>query len=152
MNKKTVRIVALVLLGVLLATLPGLVGCGKGVSQKDYDAVAAELAATQEQVTSLQAQLDIPVFQGLALASLEDSICHLSWIAATDNDTEQASIRYDVFDSEKPGVENYDFSNPVASIVGATHIDVSGLDATTPQYFIVRAVDQDGTSDQNTIE
>ena len=152
MSKKLIRIVALVLLGVLLATLPGLVGCGKGVSQKDYDALAAELTAAQQQVTSLQAQLDIPVFQGLALASLEDSICHLSWIAATDNDTEQASIKYDVFQSQKPGIENYDFSNPISFIVGATSIDVSGLDATTPQYFIVQAVDQDGTSDQNTIE
>jgi protein-tyrosine phosphatase len=173
MSKKTVRIAVLVLLGVLLAILPGLVGCGEGVSQKEYDALAAELAATREQVTglqaqydalaaelaaaqqqvaSLQAQLDIPVFQGLALVSLEDGVYHLSWIAATDNDTGQASIRYDVFESEQPGVENYDFPNPVASIVGATSIGVSGLDVTSPHYFIVRAVDRDGTSDQNTIE
>lgn len=164
--RNRIKLVMMVTLSLVLLTAGVLGGCAEGVSQENYDAVVAELAATQEQVTSLeaelaaaqelltslQAQLDIPVFQGLASASLEDGIYHLSWTAATDNDTEQASIRYDVFETENPGIENYDFLNPISSIVGATSIDITSLDTTTRHYFIVQAVDQDGTSDQNTIE
>jgi len=93
-----------------------------------------------------------PVFGGLASVTLQDGVFSLSWVAATDDNTEQASILYEVFETQISGIENYDFLNPVASTVGAISIDVSGLDTTKRHYFIVRARDGQNNSEENAIE
>jgi len=93
-----------------------------------------------------------PVFGGLASDTLQDGVFSLSWVAATDDNTEQASILYEVFETQISGIENYDFLNPVASTVGAISIDVSGLDTTKRHYFIVRARDGQNNSEENAIE
>lgn len=94
----------------------------------------------------------LPAFNGLTSVSLQNDVYHLSWELAIDDQTEQDSIIYEIFESDSAGIENYDFLNPVTSVVGAASIDVSGLDMSSRHYFIVRASDDDGNSDQNTIE
>ncbi|MFC2000713.1 tyrosine-protein phosphatase [Chloroflexota bacterium] len=96
----------------------------------------------------------VPRFAGLASVRLENGTYQLSWAAASHDHTDPASIQYGVFISESPGPENYDFVNPVASVVGATSIsiDAGRLDTTKRHYFIVRAWSKEGMSDLNTIE
>lgn len=93
-----------------------------------------------------------PTFEGLASVSLQDGVYHLSWEAAVDDQTDQSSITYEVFEAKRAGGENYDFLNPLTSTVGSTSIDVPDLDTSSRHYFIIRAQDEEGNTNQNTIE
>jgi hypothetical protein len=75
----------------------------------------------------------------------------LSWKPATDNVTPGAKIVYDVFESSSHGAERY--SKPSwTSDPGATGFKTPGLASHGSFYFVVRARDQAGNEDQNTVE
>jgi len=95
-----------------------------------------------------------PRFAGLASVRLENGAYQLSWSAASHDHTDPAAITYEMFATENPGTENYDFRNPITSTVGATSIsiDASRLDTVKHYHFIARARGKDSISDQNTIE
>ena len=93
-----------------------------------------------------------PTFAGLVSVSLQDDIYHLSWEPAVDDQTDQDSIMYEIFEAENAGVGNYDFLSPLTSIEGSTSIDIPDLDTASRHYFIVRAQDDEENTDQNTIE
>ncbi|MBM4462275.1 MAG: hypothetical protein FJ012_02920 [Chloroflexi bacterium] len=92
-----------------------------------------------------------PTFDGLASVTFttSDNVYHLSWLAATDDHTPQSEITYRIFASTAPEVSSYDFSTSIASTVGATSLDITGLDSPQRYFFIVRAVDEQGLSDGN---
>jgi protein tyrosine/serine phosphatase len=92
-----------------------------------------------------------PTFDGLASVTFttSDNVYHLSWPVAIDDRTPQSEITYSIFASTVSEVSKYDFSTPVASTVGATSIDIAGLDSLQRYFFIVRAVDEEGLSDGN---
>jgi hypothetical protein len=76
---------------------------------------------------------------------------HLSWDPATDNLTPSRRIVYDVYQAMTSGGE--DFSTPTyTSPAGATSFDTPPLRADVTFYFVVRARDQAGNSDSNTVE
>ena len=92
-----------------------------------------------------------PVFSGLSSASkLSDVAVTLAWVKATDNLTPQYSIKYLVFQSTTS--LEYSFSSPVTTVLGIDHIIVTGLTPNTPYYFTVRAQDEAGNTDNNTVE
>jgi hypothetical protein len=73
----------------------------------------------------------------------------LVWTAATDPVTPSSQILYDVYYSTTPGGE--DFTHPSwTSPPGATTLTVAV--APSAAYFVVRARDQAGLEDQNTVE
>jgi protein-tyrosine phosphatase len=109
--------------------------------------LAFPLLAIQAQTESVT-----PAFAGLASVRLENDVFYLSWTVSVDDATDPSRLRYDVFASEIPGVENYDFRNPIASATGVVSVGIAGLDPTKRHYFIVRACDEDENCDQNTIE
>ena len=75
----------------------------------------------------------------------------LRWDAATDNVSPAKKIAYDVYQAEKSGEE--DFSGPTYSTpAGATSFATSPLPTGTYFYFVVRARDQAGNRDANTVE
>lgn len=92
-----------------------------------------------------------PKFSGLASVTRNTTtnVYSLNWPAATDDRTSQAQIKYNVFASTVPNFWEYNFSAPVASVVGATSVDVSGLDPLQRYFFMVRAVDSSGLNDWN---
>jgi len=73
----------------------------------------------------------------------------LTWKAATDDVTPSSQIVYDVFYATHPGGE--DFSHPTwTTSPGVTSFKTPPLHE--PSYFVVRARDQAGNEDQNTVE
>lgn len=73
----------------------------------------------------------------------------LTWNAATDPVTPSSQIVYDIFFSHTSGGE--DFSHPTwTTAPGVTSFQTPPVDE--PAYFVVRARDQAGNEDQNTVE
>lgn len=101
-----------------------------------------------------------PVFAGLVSAETctpgpvrpgEQTPYHLAWKAAHDNVTPRSQIVYDIFMSMTSGGE--DFSKPNwTSKPGATTFTTPDLPSVKPLYFVVRARDQAGRQDHNTVQ
>src|SRR5438093_7869972 len=101
-----------------------------------------------------------PVFAGLKSATTcvpgpigggRTASYTLSWDPATDNRSPSQRIVYDVYQAAKPGTE--DFSTPTYTTpAGATSFTTPPLPTDTYFYFVVRARDQAGNSDSNTVE
>lgn len=92
-----------------------------------------------------------PTFAGAAHATAGTKSVQLSWSAATDNATSQSQLVYLIYQSSTPGAENLatpSYTTPA----GATTFTVSQLADATPYYFIVRAQDQAGNVDANSVE
>ena len=75
----------------------------------------------------------------------------LRWDAATDNVSPSSRIVYLVYQANAPGSE--DFSTPTyTTAAGVTSFATPPLPADKPVYFVVRARDQAGNIDRNTVE
>lgn len=75
----------------------------------------------------------------------------LRWDAASDKVSPSGTIVYLVYQANAPGSE--DFSTPTyTTAAGATSFATPPLPADKPVYFVVRAQDQAGNIDRNTVE
>jgi hypothetical protein len=75
----------------------------------------------------------------------------LTWQAATDNVTPSNEIVYDVYESATSGGENY--SQPTwTTAPGVTTFKTPGMPSHGTFFFVVRARDQAGNEDHNTVE
>jgi hypothetical protein len=75
----------------------------------------------------------------------------LTWDAATDSVSPSSTIVYLVYQANAPGSE--DFSTPTyTTAAGVTSFATPPLPAEKPVYFVVRAQDQAGNIDRNTVE
>jgi hypothetical protein len=75
----------------------------------------------------------------------------LSWTAASDDRTPSSQIVYDVYLASTAGAE--DFSTPTwTTPPGVTSFRTPGLPSHGTAYFVVRARDQAGNEDGNTVE
>ena len=76
---------------------------------------------------------------------------HLTWQAATDKVSPSSAITYQIYQAGASGGE--DFSTPTyATAPGATSFDTPPLPTDQTFYFVVRATDEAGNTDSNTIE
>jgi hypothetical protein len=76
---------------------------------------------------------------------------HLSWDPATDNRTRSRWIVYYIYQATKPGGE--DFTQPTYwTPPGYTSFETDPLPVDQTFYFVVRAKDQAGNIDSNTVE
>ena len=101
-----------------------------------------------------------PIFAGLKSATTcipgpmtmgETTSYYLQWEAATDRGTPSSKIVYNVYQATKAGGE--DFSNPTYTTApGVTSFDTPQLPSDKTFYFVVRARDQAGNEDSNTVE
>jgi hypothetical protein len=101
-----------------------------------------------------------PTFSGLKSATTcipgpigegRTSSYHLSWEAATDDVTPSSKIIYNVYQATTAGGEN--FSQPTYTTpAGVTSFDTPQLPTGKTFYFVVRARDQAGNEDSNTVE
>ncbi len=93
-----------------------------------------------------------PTFAGLSTATVAgDGSIALAWDPASDNDTKPTSIAYAVYVANAPGGE--DFSTPYSyTPAGASGAALSNITPGQPYYWVVRAVDQAGNEDSNTVE
>ncbi|MBI2061664.1 MAG: hypothetical protein HYT87_18140 [Nitrospirae bacterium] len=104
--------------------------------------------------TGCQVQKDTtpPKFTGLATATaISTSEIELSWEPATDDTTPPERIVYDLCQSTAPG-KCSEFSDLQTTPPGAFDFTVSGLNQGTRYYLVVRARDEAGNLDDNTVE
>jgi hypothetical protein len=80
----------------------------------------------------------------------EQRVIQLAWIPATDPATASSKIVYDIYYSPTSGGENYSTPNWTTA-PGATGFTVD-LPGIGPAYFVVRARDQAGREDHNTVQ
>ncbi len=93
-----------------------------------------------------------PVFAGLSsVTALAENSMQLSWSPATDNRSVSGNIVYLIYMATSSGGQNFSSPNFTTS-VGATSYTVTGLDTSTPYFFVVRARDEAGNVDQNILE
>jgi hypothetical protein len=76
---------------------------------------------------------------------------NLSWDPANDDRTPTRRIVYDIYQAETAGGENYSAPTYTTS-PGATSFTTPPLPSDKYFYFVVRARDQAGNSDSNTVE
>jgi hypothetical protein len=122
--------------------------------------VAAVLLVISAPVEAKRKDHTAPTFAGLKSATTcipgpvgggRTTSYHLSWDPATDNLTPSNRIVYDVYQATTAGGE--DFSTPTyTTSAGATSFDTPQLATDKSFYFVVRARDQAGNSDSNTVE
>ena len=101
-----------------------------------------------------------PIFAGLKSATTcipgpiamgETTSYYLQWEAATDRGTPSSKIVYNVYQATTAGGE--DFSEPTYTTApGVTSFDTPQLPSEKYFYFVVRARDNAGNEDSNTIE
>jgi hypothetical protein len=92
-----------------------------------------------------------PKFAGLATATANGPKATLTWTAATDDVTAPAQIVYLLYVAEKSGAQNFAMPNATTQ-AGATNVEVSGLKPATEYFIVVRAKDEAGNIDTNTVE
>lgn len=94
-----------------------------------------------------------PVFAGVTgIKNVTGSSVELEWAAATDDKSPASAIVYDVYQATSPGGQNYANAPAASSAAGATSVVVTGLSPRTHYYFVVRARDQAGNRDSNTVD
>jgi len=95
---------------------------------------------------------DPPTFGGLGSATAVSSTeIGLQWSAATDNVTPSSNIVYLIYMATTSGGQS--FVTPTATTApGATTYTLAGLSPNTMYYIVVRARDEAGNTDANTVE
>jgi hypothetical protein len=93
-----------------------------------------------------------PAYDGVLIAEAQSATqIRLAWDLASDDQTPQGSIVYDVYQSLVLG--DYNFNTPVqTSSPGEAFTFVNGLDPETEYFFVVRARDISGNQDSNLVQ
>jgi len=110
----------------------------------NIDGNIVEYSATQDIIA--------PTFGGSGpVTAVSTTGIDLAWTAATDDETASLGIEYLIYVSLSSSGQ--DFSSPnFVTTPGATTYSVTGLSPTTDYYFVVRARDEAGNVDSNTVE
>jgi hypothetical protein len=91
-----------------------------------------------------------PTFTGVtSVTNVTANNVDLNWTAATDDQTAQADIVYDVYESTASKGENFTAPAKVSSAAGATSVTLTNLPPSTTLYWVVRARDKAGNVDKN---
>jgi hypothetical protein len=109
---------------------------------------------TTERSATTAADTTAPSFAGVTnISGITASTVNLSWAAATDNVTPQASLLYDVcVTTVNGGCNNASFAVHSTSAAGATSKTVTGLTPLTLYYFVVRARDAVGNRGTSNVQ
>jgi hypothetical protein len=92
-----------------------------------------------------------PVFGGIVRAEPWQATIKLYWAPATDNISEQANIRYNIYQALATNAQ--DFSTPTFTTNPAViAFVVPNTAPNTRYYYVVRALDSAGNEDGNTIQ
>lgn len=96
-----------------------------------------------------------PVFGGIESAEILDvGTARLTWSPAEDPGHPEAPIAYDIFHATSPGGEDFAVASALETVTDETEVVIENLHpgAGLHHYFVVRARDEIGNSDQNTKE
>ncbi len=115
--------------------------------------IAAGAAPSCPTDPALCSDANAPTFGGLTGASLTTpTAAHLCWTAGSDDVTAPGALRYDVYEADLPGGQSFSQPPRTTSPAGATCLDRIGLTPGQPYCWVVRARDDAGNRDANTVE
>jgi hypothetical protein len=124
---------------------PGTLGLDGG----DVDRIADWIAAGAPGCSEPDERA--PAFAGASAAMGLASAIRVEWSPAADEATSAADIVYLVYEAEAPGAQ--DFSAPShVSQPGATSVTAVPLPVSSTRYYVVRARDAAGNTDDNVVE
>jgi len=131
---------------ILVDSTEGVLWIGvRAVDAADNESENSKIAGTEIP------ENEAPTFAGLSAASSVEEAVELSWSPGVDNATASRDMRYAIFWSERSGGQ--DLSRPsLVTEPGVTSWTVSGLEGGTSYYFVVRALDAAGNTDDNTVQ
>lgn len=113
----------------------------------NIDSNKVEVSATTPATSDTMA----PTFAGLAMATASGSSITLTWTAASDAVTSTAQMVYLIYQATSTGGQS--FTTPsYTTAPGQTSFTVSGLVPGQTYYFVVRAQDQAGNIDTNSVQ
>ncbi len=93
-----------------------------------------------------------PTFAGAtSVTGTSPSTLLVTWSAASDDQTPQSELEYDVYVTDTAGAENYSTPTLIAA-PGATQATIAGLGPNATRYVVVRARDKAGNVLANTTE
>lgn len=102
--------------------------------------------------TQSNADTTPPTFGGLVSATtVSGARIDLAWTAASDDTTAAADLVYDIYQAAASGSQSYGTPS-YTTAPGITSFSVTGLSPSTTYYFVVRARDEAGNQDGNTVE
>ena len=135
------RSAAIVSLRLSIVGVAVLLVAGAPAQARRQDPVPPKFAGLKSATTCIPGPIGPP----------RTSSYHLTWEAATDNVTPSSKIVYNVYQATTAGGE--DFSKPTYTTApGVTSFDTPQLPSEKYFYFVVRARDNAGNEDSNTIE
>ncbi len=118
-------------------------------SSGNADANTVQASAT----TPATGDTTAPTFGGATGATAASpSQVTVTWNAASDNVSAPATIRYDLYLAATSGGQNFGAAPQATSPPGATSHQLQGLTPTVTYYIVVRARDQAGNRDANTVQ
>lgn len=92
-----------------------------------------------------------PEFAGLGDVHMEGDGYRLSWSPAIDDLTDAGSLEYRVFAADVPEVDGFDFRDHEIIVQGTSTVEIPDPDPSGSRYFMVRACDEAGNCDDNTV-
>jgi hypothetical protein len=134
-----------------MAILAGVAACDR----PDEEPVTADAARGGTEAPAPDAALDLdrtaPIFDGLASATpVGPDALELTWAAAEDETSPAERLNYRVYLATAAGAQ--DFAAPLTTATGVTRLTVTGLSPGRAYAIIVRAADEAGNEDENTVE
>ncbi|NOZ26337.1 MAG: fibronectin type III domain-containing protein, partial [Nitrospirae bacterium] len=120
----------------------------------NIDGNSIEVSATTLSATSTTTGDSMPpTFGGVETATaISGSQIDLTWTAATDNISPSSSIVYLIYIATTSGGQDFLVPPSFTTPAGATSFSVTGLTSSTTYYFVVRAMDEAGNVETNTVE
>ncbi|MBL9008253.1 MAG: fibronectin type III domain-containing protein [Myxococcales bacterium] len=113
----------------------------------NVDSNKVEVSATTPATSDMMA----PTFAGLSTATASGTSIQLSWNAASDGVTPAAQMVYLVYQAQSTRGQSFTMPS-YTTAPGQTSLAVTGLTPGQAYYFVVRAQDQAGNIDGNSVE
>lgn len=93
-----------------------------------------------------------PDFSGIStIERLNPTTVQVTWQAASDNESAQSDLVYDIYLATSSGAQDFTTSTATTD-PGATSTEIANLSEESEYYAVVRARDEEGNADDNTRE
>ena len=128
------------------------IGCGAGTTQVGHECIANDVLDGGDSGAETPTPGGPPIFAGVTSAApAAGGGLQLTWAAATDAVSASSKIVYRAYVASSSNGENFSAAKATSG-PGATFMTVTGLDIGKTYFVVVRAVNEAGVEDSNSVE